>query len=84
MNKTSTITVRIPEDLKKRIEKVSKKQGISMNQFAMYALTKETGELEANDWFKDYLKSKNRAEIYESFNEAMEAIKESPLPDWDR
>jgi len=41
MNKTNTITVRIPEELKLRIEKISKKQGVSMNQFAMYALTKE-------------------------------------------
>ena len=58
MSKTNIITVRIPEDLKKRIEKISKEQGISMNQFAMYALTKEAGELEANDWLKEYLKGK--------------------------
>ena len=29
MSKINVITVRIPEDLKKRIEKISKKQGIS-------------------------------------------------------
>lgn len=84
MSKTNIITVRIPEDLKKRIEKISKEQGISMNQFAMYALTKEAGELEANDWLKEYLKGKNKADIYEGFNEAIEAVRERSLPDWDK
>jgi predicted DNA-binding protein len=84
MNKTNTITVRIPEELKLRIEKISKKQGVSMNHFAMYALTKEAGELEANEWFKNYLKGKNRKELYESFSEALEVVQERPVPDWDR
>ncbi len=84
MNKINTITVRIPEELKLRIEKISKRQGVSMNQFAMYALTKEAGELEANEWFKNYLKGKNREELYESFSEALEVVQERPVTDWDR
>ena len=84
MNKTNTITLRIPEELKLRIEKISKRQGVSMNQFAMYALTKEAGELEANEWFKYYLKGKNREELYESFSEALEVVQERPVPDWDQ
>ncbi len=84
MNKINTITVRIPEELKLLIEKISKRQGVSMNQFAMYALTKEAGELEANEWFKNYLKGKNREELYESFSEALEVVQERPVTDWDR
>lgn len=84
MNKTNVITVRIPEELKQRIERIAKKQGVSMNQFAMYALTKEAGELEANEWFKNYLGGKNREELYENFNEALLAVKERPVPDWDK
>jgi len=81
MNKTNTVTLRLPEELKLRIEKIAKRQGVSMNQFAMYALTKEAGELEANEWFKKYLKGKNREELYESFSEVLEAVRESPAPD---
>ena len=84
MSKTNTITLRIPEELKLRIEKIAKKQGVSMNQFAMYALTKEAGELEANKWFKSYLKGKRKEEIYANFNEALMAVQEKPVPDWDR
>ena len=60
MSKTNTITLRIPEELKLRIERIAKKQGVSMNQFAMYALTKEAGELEANEWFKAILRAKEK------------------------
>ena len=54
-----------------------------MNQFAMYALTKEAGELEANEWFKNYLKGKRKEELYANFNEALEAVQVRPGPDWD-
>jgi len=83
MSKASVITVRIPEDLKTRIEKIAKNQGISMNKFALYALTKEAGELEANDFFKQFLKNKKKDDIYEAFNAAMLAVQERPVPDWD-
>ena len=55
MSRTNTITLRLPEELKRRIEKIAKKKGVSMNQFAMYALTRKAGELEASEWFKSYL-----------------------------
>jgi predicted transcriptional regulator len=83
MSKANIITVRIPEDLKKRIEKIAKQQGISMNQFAMYALTKEAGELEVNDFFQRYLQGKKKEDIYEGFNQAMAVVQERPEPDWD-
>ena len=67
----------MPEELKHRIEKIAKKQGVSMNQFAMYALTREAGELEANEWFRNYLEDKRKEEIYADFNEALMAVQVS-------
>ena len=83
MNKKNIITLRIPEELKNKIAKNAKQQGISMNQFAMYALTKEVGELEARGWFRHYLNGKTRAAIYEDFEEALSAVQDRPGPDWD-
>lgn len=48
--------MRVPEDLKKRIEKIAHSQGVSINQFALYAFTKELSELETNDYFQNFLK----------------------------
>ena len=39
--KRNTLTIRVPEDLKQRLEKVATLQGVSVNQFALYAFTKE-------------------------------------------
>jgi len=39
--KKNVLTIRVPEDLKVRIEKYSAMQGVSINQFALYAFTKE-------------------------------------------
>lgn len=38
--KKHTLTIRAPEELKERIEKYSAMQGVSINQFALYAFTK--------------------------------------------
>lgn len=44
---------------------------------------KEAGELEANEWFRNYLRGKNREELYANFNEALQAVNERSVPDWD-
>jgi predicted HicB family RNase H-like nuclease len=36
MAKASVLTIRVPSDLKHRIEEVADQQGVSINQLAMY------------------------------------------------
>ncbi len=84
MGKNSVITVRLPKDLKEKIGQLAKEQGISMNQFAMYALTKETGEIESKDYFRKFLKNKEKEEIYKGFDQTMAIIKDRETPDWDK
>ena len=48
--KRNTLTIRVPEDLKQRLEKVATLQGVSINQFALYAFTKEIADLEASSY----------------------------------
>ena len=74
----------VPEELKIKIKKVAEEQGVSMNQFALYAFTKEIGELETDEFFKQYLKNKSKEEIYQNFNEAMSKVKEREVPEWDK
>ncbi len=84
MGKTNVLTVRIPKDLKDKIGQIAKEQGISINQFAIDALTKETGEIESKDYFKKYLKNKKKEEIYNGFNQTMSIIKDRETPEWDK
>ena len=82
--KKNVLTIRVPAELKKKIENVAKKQGVSMNQFALYAFTKEIGELETNGFLREYLKNKSKQEIYENFEEALSAVKDRKVPQWDQ
>ena len=83
-NKKSVLTIRVPDELKTRIERVAEDQGVSLNQFALYAFTKELGELEANSYLRKYLRGKSKDDIYSAFDAAMAAVKEREIPEWDR
>ena len=41
MPKASVLTIRLPTDLKQRIALIAEAQGVSINQLAMYLLTKK-------------------------------------------
>ena len=82
--KPNTITLRVPEDLKRRIENYSAMQGVSINQFALYALTKELGELETNRYFSSLLRGKTRREILAEFDEVMSRVADREVPEWDK
>jgi FAD synthase len=82
--KRNILTIRVPRELKERIEKYSAMQGVSINQFALYAFTKEIGELEINRYFSTRLKEKNNQEILAGFDAVMEKIPDHPVPEWDR
>ena len=51
-------------------------QGVSINQFAMYAFAKELGELESSRYFTNLLRSKNRQDVFAKFDAVMNKIEE--------
>lgn len=84
MSKASVLTIRVPSDLKHRIELVAEEQGVSINQLAMYMFTKEIGNLEANQTISKYWKDYSKESILTGFDEAMEKVKDRTVPDWDK
>ncbi|HOV62315.1 MAG TPA: toxin-antitoxin system HicB family antitoxin [Spirochaetia bacterium] len=83
MKKNNVMTIRVPEDLKERIENVALLQGVSINQFAVYAFTKELSELENSQYFKKYLREKKKDEIVNGFDEVMKKVKSRDVEEWD-
>ena len=84
MAKRSVMTIRIPEDLKDRLEKVAVIQGVSLNQFALYAFTKELAELETSRYFKEVLKNKAKDAIAKGFDEVLKKVKNREVEEWDK
>lgn len=84
MSKTNVMTIRVPEELKERIENTANLQGVSINQFALYAFTKELSELENSLYFKNRLKGKKREDIIRSFDAVMAKVPAREVPEWDK
>ena len=83
MANKSTLTIRVPEELKNRIETIAAQQGISINQFAMYAFTKEIGELEAGDFFRNISRGVDKKDLFKRFDAILAKVPDREVPDWD-
>jgi len=83
MPRTNTLTIRVPEELKDRIENTALLQGVSINQFALYAFTKELSELENSQYFRAYLKGKKKSDIMQGFDTVMANIVDRETEQWD-
>jgi uncharacterized protein (DUF1778 family) len=83
--KSHVLTIRVPRDLKERIEKAADQQGVSMNQFAIYAFARGISELEAASFFQNQYAGKTRQQILEEFDAVMGKVPaRRKRPDWDR
>ena len=83
MPKASVVTIRMPTDLKQRIALIAEEQGVSINQLAMYLVTKEIGNLEAGKKISTYWNDYAKEDILSGFDDVMAKVQERPVPDWD-
>jgi len=82
--KSSVLTIRVPKELKHKIERIADDQGVSINQLALYAFTKEISEIETSSYFQARFNSKTKKEILGDFDSVMEKVGTSKTPDWDK
>jgi hypothetical protein len=83
--KSNVLTIRVPHDLKERIEKSAHRQGVSMNQFAIYVFTRELSELETASFFQEQYANKSAREIFQEFDEVMSKVpSRKRRPAWDQ
>jgi predicted DNA-binding protein len=80
----STLTIRVPEELKDRIETLAAQQGVSINQFAMYAFTKEIGELETGQVLRNMRRGVDKKAMFAKFDAILDRVPDREVPDWDR
>jgi len=84
MTRRNVLTIRIPEDLKHRIEKTAATQGVSLNQFALYAFTKGLADIDVTNYFKKRIKGKSSDFILANFDKLMLKIPNKKSPQWDK
>ncbi len=76
----STLTVKLPESLAKRIEELAAQEGYSVSQF----LASAAGEKLAVRLTTDYLRNEVAAGRREDFERYLAAVPQAPPPDSDR
>ena len=81
--RTNTLTIRVPEDLKLRLEKVAMMQGVSMNQLALYAFTKEIADLETSSHFRTVLRDVDKKAMVKEMDRILASVPERTVPEWD-
>ncbi len=67
MNKASVMTVRLPADLKQRIDIIAAEQGVSLNQPAMYMFAKKVASFAAGNKISAYWRGYERKEHLQNF-----------------
>jgi len=84
MSNPQAILIRVPRDLKERLQEQARHQGISLNQFVNYSLSQVVSYMEARTCLERRLTGKTPEEIHERFAQVMRKVEDRDVPEWDR
>ena len=77
----ATVLVRLPKDLKHRLQIQAREQGVSLNQMITYSLSREVAQLEAQRYFDRRLEGKSKEEIEQKFWAVMDKVQDRSVPE---
>jgi hypothetical protein len=83
MSNTQVVTLRMPVDLKRRLETVAKYQGVSVNQLANYLLNTTLTQLETLSALESRLSQKSIPELKKRVRSILDKIPSREIPEWD-
>ncbi len=85
MSKTQVVTLRIPVDLKARLENEAHIQGVSMNNLANYMLTTQISQLEVLSAIESRISRKSISSLKTKVNKVLDSVqKNNDVPEWDK
>ena len=83
MKKTLTLTLRLPVELKKRLEREARYQGVSLNQLANYMLAVQLKQLETISALEAKLAGRSISQLKEKVGAILKKIPEKKVPSWN-
>ncbi len=85
MNKTQVVTLRIPVDLKARLENEAHLQGVSMNSLANYLLTTQISQIEVLSALEERVSKKDISSLKIKVRKTLDSVeKYTNIPEWDK
>jgi hypothetical protein len=82
--KSYSLTLRLPNDLKSRLEKQALIQGVSINQLVNYIINCEITQLELISKLETGLSKKSITQLENSAKKIMDKIPSRNVPVWDK
>lgn len=76
----STLSVRLPESLHKKIKELAEKEGVSMNQFITLAVTEKMSALLTIDYLKERAENASK----QKFKNIMDRVPDVEPEEYDR
>lgn len=83
MSKTHVVTLRMPRELKRRLEREAKYQGVSLNQLTNYLLNLQLTQMEAISALESRLSQKSIQELKIKVDRILDKIPGRSIPEWD-
>ena len=83
MSKTNVLTLRVPWELKRRLEKESKFQGVSLNQLSNYLLNEQLTQLELISSLESRLSEKSIDDLKIKVSNILNKVPKKKTPSWD-
>lgn len=84
MNKTQIVTLRVPVELKSRLEFEAKHQGVSLNNLANYFLTTQLSQIEALSAIESRISKKSISVLKLKVKSILDGVpKSNTIAEWD-
>ena len=84
MSASNVVTLRMPADLKHRLEHMAKRQGVSMNQLTNYFLNRDITEAELELSLERRLEKASLRSLKNRARSVLDKVPSRPVPRWDR
>jgi len=83
MKSSHVVTLRVPGDMKRRLERVAEGQGVSMNQLANYLLNRDITQMEAEMSLERRLARTSVESLKKKAHAVLDRVPDRPVLEWD-
>ena len=83
MSDTQVVTLRMPKELKRRLDREAKYQGVSLNQLANYVVNIQLTYMESVSILESRIERKSIPTLKRKARRILNKVPDSNVPSWD-
>ena len=83
MSNTQVVTLRMPKELKRRLDREAKYQGVSLNQLTNYLMNIQLTHLESVSLLEFRLNKKSIPSLKRKVRKILDEVPDRSVPTWD-